>query len=115
MKNQTKKKELFRCNIAGVQYSDYQLCLGLKAGAKLDLWWERGNPHDPQAIRVEYRGIKLGYIPRGPFQEKLHEYLQNGIKVFTSMVSVNENNPSWHRFVLKCEVRDKTKEKEVQF
>lgn len=36
----------------------------LRAGDSLQLVREPGNPHDPRAIRVDWRGHKLGYVPR---------------------------------------------------
>ncbi len=36
----------------------------LQVGDRLDLVRERDNPHDPLAIRVEWQGHKLGYVPR---------------------------------------------------
>lgn len=36
----------------------------LKAGDALDLSREPDNPHDANAIRVEWRGRVLGYVPR---------------------------------------------------
>jgi HIRAN domain len=36
----------------------------LGIGDSLELVREPDNPHDPRAIRVEWRGHKLGYVPR---------------------------------------------------
>jgi hypothetical protein len=36
----------------------------LKVGEPLDLVREAENPHDPNAVRVQWRGRKLGYVPR---------------------------------------------------
>jgi HIRAN domain-containing protein len=36
----------------------------LRVGDGLRLAREPGNPHDPNAVRVEWRGHKLGYVPR---------------------------------------------------
>ena len=36
----------------------------LKPGDPLDLVREADNPHDPDAVRVQWRGRKLGYVPR---------------------------------------------------
>lgn len=37
----------------------------MKVGDPLTLVRERDNPHDPGAVRVEWHGHILGYIPRG--------------------------------------------------
>jgi len=36
----------------------------LAVGDRLDLVREPANPHDGNAVRVEWRGRKLGYVPR---------------------------------------------------
>jgi hypothetical protein len=36
----------------------------LAVGDRLDLVREPANPHDANAVRVEWRGRKLGYVPR---------------------------------------------------
>ncbi len=36
----------------------------LAVGDRLDLVREPANPHDSNAVRVEWRGRKLGYVPR---------------------------------------------------
>lgn len=112
-----KLKEVLRTNIAGVQFSDYQTCVGIKAGSKLKLWWEPSNKFDAQAIRVEYCGTKIGYIPKGPMQQSLHSYREAGTRVYASIVSYNKTNPTWNMFVVKCEVEDKVnkQQKEVCF
>jgi hypothetical protein len=36
----------------------------LRVGDELELSREPDNPHDPNAVRVQWRGWKLGYVPR---------------------------------------------------
>ena len=36
----------------------------LRVGDRLELSREPDNPHDANAVRVEWRGRKLGYVPR---------------------------------------------------
>lgn len=37
----------------------------MRPGDELTLVRERDNPHDPNAVRVDWRGHVLGYLPRG--------------------------------------------------
>lgn len=105
--------ELARVNLAGVQYSDYQLVVGtIKAGSKLKLYWERNNPFDDMAIKVEYSGVKIGYIPKGEIQDLLHEYREHGQKVYAFITSHNKTNPTWYMFCIKCCVTKKLKNSE---
>ena len=51
--------------LAGFRYGEgAALWPSLHQGDALDLLREADNPHDPNAVRVEWRGRKLGYVPR---------------------------------------------------
>jgi hypothetical protein len=51
--------------LAGFQYYEGKdLWLEMKSGDKLTLVREPDNPHDANAIRLEWKGRKLGYVPR---------------------------------------------------
>ncbi|MEO8143315.1 MAG: HIRAN domain-containing protein [Betaproteobacteria bacterium] len=51
--------------LAGFRYADAAAVMPmLQTGDALDLVREIDNPHDPHAVRVEWRGRKLGYVPR---------------------------------------------------
>lgn len=54
-----------RSPLAGFRHYDGGKVLrDLKPGDRLELVREPENPHDPNAVRVEWRGVKLGYVPR---------------------------------------------------
>lgn len=51
--------------LAGFRYHEAPLLFSeLRLGDRLDLVREPDNPHDPNAVRVEWRGRNLGYVPR---------------------------------------------------
>lgn len=51
--------------LAGGRYYDANAVWDeIRTGDRLDLVREPDNPHDANAIRIEWRGRKLGYIPR---------------------------------------------------
>jgi len=51
--------------LAGSQYyAVAELWSQIRVGDHLTLVREPGNRHDPQAIRVEWNGRQLGYVPR---------------------------------------------------
>ncbi len=51
--------------LAGFRYHDAKAAWpDLAVGDRLDLVREPVNAHDPNAVRVEWRGRKLGYVPR---------------------------------------------------
>ena len=54
-----------RSPLAGFRHYDGAgLWRDMKAGDRLELVREPENPYDAGAIRVEWRGRKLGYVPR---------------------------------------------------
>ena len=54
-----------RAPLAGFRYGEGAgLWPQLQRGDALDLVREADNPHDANAVRVEWRGRKLGYVPR---------------------------------------------------
>ena len=51
--------------LAGFRYGEAaDVWPQMRLGDALDLVAEPGNAHDPNAVRVEWRGRKLGYVPR---------------------------------------------------
>ncbi len=51
--------------LAGFRYGEASAVMPmLQLGDALELVREADNPHDPNAVRVEWRGRKLGYVPR---------------------------------------------------
>lgn len=51
--------------VAGFQYGQGARVLhALRQGDALTLVREPANPHDPLAVRIDWRGQKLGYVPR---------------------------------------------------
>ncbi|HKO88876.1 MAG TPA: HIRAN domain-containing protein [Burkholderiales bacterium] len=51
--------------LAGFNYHQAALLWDdMRVGDRLELRREPDNPHDSQAIRVDWRGHKLGYVPR---------------------------------------------------
>ena len=56
---------LMSCRVAGFQHHlGVRFLSQLRKGEALTLRREPGNRHDPRAIRVEWRGAMLGYVPR---------------------------------------------------
>jgi len=54
-----------RSPLAGLRHYEARgIWRDLHAGDRLEIVRERENPHDANAVRVEWRGRKLGYLPR---------------------------------------------------
>lgn len=51
--------------LAGFRYHDAPAVFAeIRPGDALALVREPGNPHDPNAVRIEWQGRMLGYVPR---------------------------------------------------
>ncbi len=83
--------------LAGSQY--YALSTvwqEIKAGDVLTLVREPGNRHDPNAIRVEWRGQKLGYVPRAE-NRIIAAAMDAGDRLTARVSSVSDNKNPWLR------------------
>jgi hypothetical protein len=65
--------------LAGFQYhAGASVWDELKVGDRLTLTREPDNPHDPLAVRVDWRGQQLGYLPRAENHAVATEMDQGG-------------------------------------
>jgi hypothetical protein len=54
-----------RSPLAGFRHYDgREIWSAMKVGDRLQLVRERDNPYDANAVRVDWRGVILGYVPR---------------------------------------------------
>jgi len=74
-----------RVTLAGVSYHEARrVWPQLAEGDALQLVREADNPHDPQAVRVDWQGTTLGYLPReqsGPIAAALDRGTQLSARI----------------------------------
>lgn len=83
--------------LAGSQY--YALSAvwqEIRAGDALALVREPDNRHDRNAIRIEWRGQKLGYVPRAQ-NRLIADAMDIGERLTARVSSVNDNQNPWLR------------------
>ncbi len=83
--------------LAGSQY--YALdrsWLEMKVGDTLQLIREADNPHDRNAIRVEWRGQKLGYVPRAE-NRALASAMDQGEPLVARISRLRDEADPWRR------------------
>jgi len=80
--------------VAGFRYHEGQEVWDeMRVGDSLALVREPGNPHDPKAIRVEWQGHLIGYVPRAD-NEALARFLDQGMKAEARIVRLKKaRNP----------------------
>jgi len=83
--------------LAGSQY--YALSTvwrEIQAGDALTLVREPDNRHDANAVRVEWQGRKLGYVPRAG-NRVIAAAMDAGERLTARVSSVNDNKNPWQR------------------
>lgn len=68
----------------------------LQVGDRLDLVREPDNRYDSRAIRVEWRGQKLGYVPRRENAD-IARLIDNGARLEARITRLTESRDPWQR------------------
>lgn len=90
--------------LAGFQfYAGKALWDEMKEGDALALIREPENTHDANAIRVEWRGRKLGYLPRAENRAVAAE-MDHGGKVEARIARLNRHRDPWKRILVEVYV-----------
>lgn len=83
--------------LAGFRYYEgKQLWSEMKVGDPLQLVREPDNSHDPNAVRVEWQGHKLGYVPRAD-NEALARFMDRGSKAEARITRLKKSRNPWQR------------------
>lgn len=96
-------KTLQTSSLAGFQYHHGEMLWSqLAIGQPLQLVREPGNAHDPRAVRIDWQGFKLGYIPRLD-NAAVAQLLDRGESLEAVIVALNKSSNPWDR--IKVEVQ----------
>lgn len=91
--------------LAGFQfYKGKPLWDDMQVGDALTLVREPDNAHDPNAVRVEWRGNKLGYVPRRD-NRAVARHLDGGVKVEARISRLTRHRNPWQRIEFEVFVR----------
>lgn len=83
--------------LAGFRYYEgKRLWSEMKVGDTLQLVREPGNAYDPNAVRVEWQGRKLGYVPRAD-NEALARFMDRGSKAEARITRLKKSRNPWQR------------------
>jgi hypothetical protein len=87
--------------LAGFKYhAGESLWHEMREGDRLTLVREAGNEHDGNAIRVEWRGQKLGYLPRAE-NRAVAAAMDNGDKVDARIAKLRQHRNPWQRMLIE--------------
>jgi hypothetical protein len=91
--------------IAGFQFHEgKRIWDQLKVGDPLTLVREPGNLHDARAVRVEWNGHMLGYVPRAE-NEALARQLDLGNRLEARIVRLTRHRDPWKRIEFEVFLR----------
>jgi hypothetical protein len=80
-----------RSSLAGFRHYEAPVVWrDLKSGDRLELVREPDNPYDPNAVRIEWQGRTLGYLPRRDNQAVARQ-LDRGAALAASVARLVEN------------------------
>ncbi len=95
---------LMQCPVAGFQFHEGEAHWGrMKAHDALTLRREPGNRHDPRAVRVEWRGVALGYLPREA-NYAVSQMLDGGVAVEAHIRELRFSDDPWKRVMIEVAV-----------
>ena len=87
--------------LAGSQYyAAGELWAQMKVGDMLELVREPDNPHDRKAILVDWRGHKLGYVPRAQ-NRAVAAALDQGERLVARISRLSDDPNPWRRVELE--------------
>ena len=90
--------------LAGFQYHAGRAVFPLLGvGDRLSLHREADNPHDPRAVRVDWRGAPLGYVPRLDNLD-LARLMDRGTRVEARILHLEKTRDPWRRVLLEIHV-----------
>ena len=91
--------------VAGFQFHEgRRLWDQLKVDDALTLVREPGNPHDARAVRVEWNGHMLGYVPRAE-NDAVARQLDRGNKLEARIVRLTKHRDPWKRIEFEVFLR----------
>ena len=91
--------------LAGFRYyQGKELWDEMKVGDALALVREADNPHDANAVRVEWRGHRLGYVPRRE-NRTVAQHMDRGGQVEARISKLQKHPNAWQRVEFEVFVR----------
>jgi hypothetical protein len=99
--NPAPAERLLLAPVAGLEFHDGLSCLGaLRCGDPVELVRERGNRFDRNAVRIDWRGSTLGYLPRRTNRD-VAARLDAGSELAGRIVRIKSHGASWRRVFIE--------------
>jgi hypothetical protein len=97
-----RRRILIQCSpLAGFQYhAGEELWPQLAVGQPLALVREPANPHDERAVRIDWHGRKLGYLPRAE-NTAVAQMLDRGEQLRARVAQLRTSPDPWERMTIE--------------
>lgn len=106
MTTQLKSIEICRTPLTGVESCNYQLCVGLRAGSPVQLFWRNKHSMNPKALAVFYHSCLIGFVPQDSVAEScIHHHHGQGYKIQGYVTEYNHMNNTKFLLIIGCRVR----------
>jgi HIRAN domain len=90
--------------LAGFQYHAGRAIFPLmRPGDRLELHREPDNPHDPKAVRVDWRGVPIGYVPRVDNAD-LARLMDGGARAEARILHLQPGRNPWRRVLMEIQL-----------
>ena len=90
--------------VAGFQHHDGEFAWPLlRGGDRLALIREPANPRDAKAVRIEWEGLQLGYLPRLE-NHAVAQLLDRDEQLHASILALRESSDPWERVQVAVEL-----------
>ena len=87
--------------LAGFRYyAGEALWQDMRQGDRLTMVREADNPHDANAVRIEWRGQKLGYLPRAE-NRTVAAAIDSGDAVDARIAKLRQHRNPWQRVLIE--------------
>jgi hypothetical protein len=91
--------------LAGFQhYPGAALFPLMQTGDALHLRREPDNPHDAKAVRVEWHGVQIGYVPRAENVD-LARLMDRGTRIDGRILHLQKSRNPWQRVLMEIYVQ----------
>lgn len=95
---------LNECFVAGFRFhAGPSLLSAMTEGARLELVAEPMNPHDEHAVRLEFDGHHVGYVPRNQ-NRPVARLLEQGAPVQCAVARIDPDAPTWERVTIQVSI-----------
>lgn len=107
-RNSEKKTENVSFYVAGVQHHDLSSVIDdMVEEEPLDLVPEPTNPYDSNAVRIEYKGVMIGYVPKRISAAITARITDPEVEVSCETERINREEHPWKQCYVTIHVEDK--------